>query len=405
MRAFAQPNAARPSASETPRRLAIEGVQGSIADLKISDLEGRDLTDQLRPQREDGAVTVALARPLQFTLKPRAIATLPVPVSGERITLPGGIVVPLAASSEGSRARGSAWFRLTLAASPMPAPWDPDAAEYATRLTFGLRRPPQIPADVSLERPVIVKLGFQGLTAPELPPLTIEAAGLEHEKTVELRFQPRTPAPKLLVRSSISDVDLALAALARLNVRPQQHAMLGYGLETVAVLVENVEAHGALRALERETPVAIELTGGARLESVQPAFAAGAGSAVVHIRSSGIGPVTVSATADGLTGRAIVEQRFPTGPLIAAVLGGALGGYARRFVKGARRARARRQVIEGIVVGLVAFVAGVLGVGHLDFPSAIVATEAGAFLVCALSGFAGVSVIEFLAKKRGNAAA
>jgi len=61
---------------------------------------------------------------------------------------------------------------------------------------------------------------------------------------------------------------------------------------------------------------------------------------------------------------------------------------------------ALRRVFEGVIAGLVAFVAGVLGVGYLHLPPPIVATEAGAFLVSALAGFAGVSVLETLGAKK-----
>ena len=85
-----------------------------------------------------------------------------------------------------------------------------------------------------------------------------------------------------------------------------------------------------------------------------------------------------------------------------ALLGGALGGFARQFVKGARRSSRRRRTLEGVVVGLVAFLAGVLGVGYFELPSGVVATEAGAFLTGAIAGFAGVSVLEFIAKRKAQ---
>jgi UDP-N-acetyl-D-mannosaminuronate dehydrogenase len=53
-------------------------------------------------------------------------------------------------------------------------------------------------------------------------------------------------------------------------------------------------------------------------------------------------------------------------------------------------------VLEGTVVGLVAFVAAVLGVGYLHLPAAIAATEAGAFLTSVLCGFVGVAVFTAL---------
>jgi uncharacterized membrane protein len=98
-----------------------------------------------------------------------------------------------------------------------------------------------------------------------------------------------------------------------------------------------------------------------------------------------------------LTGITELNQRFPVGPLVATLVGGALGGLARRWVKGkARKRTPLRYMLEGIVVGLVAFVAAVLGVGYLNLPAAIAATEAGAFLTSVLCGFVGVAVLTSL---------
>ncbi|HYP16938.1 MAG TPA: hypothetical protein VEQ65_06975, partial [Opitutus sp.] len=314
-----------------------------------------------------------------------------------------GIVVPLVSSADDSQQASSAWFRLTLAASPSPATWDENASAYVTKLTFGLRRPPQIPEAIRLSQPVLVKLAYEGITADELPPLTIEAAGLQYEKTVELRFRPQTPAPRLLVRSTLSDVDVALEALGRLELRPQQRAMLGYGLESVEIVVENVRPHGEPMAVERKTPLVIESDARARVETADVNFEAGAARTVFRVRSAGAGPVTFMATAAGIRGQTTVQQEFPLAPLAGAVLGGALGGFSRRFVKGARRKQAARRIGEGIVVATVAFVAAVLGVGYLNLPAAVAATEAGAFLVGALAGFAGVTVLETVGKKTASA--
>lgn len=387
------------TAAGAGRRLAIEGLNEPAANVKVSDFAGRDLTAEFKPETRDGRVTVDLTRPEQFVVKPRQIATMAIATQGP-ITLPGGVVVPLVEGPDASRPAKNAWFRLTFAASPMPAPWDGESDGYVTRLTFGLKRPPQLPASIQLAQPVIVKLGYEGLTGPELPPLAIEAAGLEHEKTIELRFQPRTAQPTLLVRSTISDVNLTLSALARLEVRPQQRTVLGLGLETVLVAVTSVQAHGAAQPFPGATPVALEISGGARPEAEAVMFEAGASTATFRLRSGGLGAVVVQATAGGLSGEAGITQRFPTGPLVATLLGAALGGLARRFVKGARRGRTGRRILEGLIVGLVAFVAGVLGVGYLNLPPAVVATEAGAFLVGALSGFAGVTVLESLGQKQ-----
>jgi hypothetical protein len=72
-------------------------------------------------------------------------------------------------------------------------------------------------------------------------------------------------------------------------------------------------------------------------------------------------------------------------------------------MKRARRHLAMRRATEGVVVGLIAFVAGVLGVGYLKLPPAIIATEAGAFLVAALAGFVGVTLLERMSSPKAVA--
>jgi fluoride ion exporter CrcB/FEX len=217
---------------------------------------------------------------------------------------------------------------------------------------------------------------------------------------VDLLFRPSTTQPKLKVRSTISDSDVAIDALPRLELRPARTVLLGFGLETVAVAVAQVQADGQPAVATASTPVDVQVRGAARREGAEEVvIAAGAARTEFVLRSSGLGKVTVQATAGAQFATTELSQRFPMGPLIATLLGGALGGLARRWVKGARPRPMLRNVLEGIVVGLAAFVAAVLGVGYLDLPAAIAATEAGAFLTGILCGFAGVTVFSALTAK------
>jgi hypothetical protein len=380
-----------------PRRVILEGWNESAENMKVSDLVGNDLTGRFEPRGEQGKVSIALSDSAQFVAKPKQIATLRLP-EGERITLPGGIVMPR--MGESAAPTEVAWLRLTMLASPMPAPWDENARSYETELTFGLKRPASAPATAKPDAPVVIKVGFDGLTASALPPIVVEQPGLEHEKSVRLRFLPNSPNPKLLVRSSMSDVDLELRALPRVQVQPLKRELLGLGLGTVDVQVDRVAPHGVGMAAAERTSVGLQINGRATPEPGQPVLEKGASQATFRLRSAGYGPVQLTATVDGLTGSATVEQRFPTGPLLAVVAGGSLGGFARRFRKGARRAATGVRVLEGLVVSVVAFVASVLGVGFLKLPAELVGTEAGAFLIAALSGFAGVTVIESMGPRK-----
>jgi hypothetical protein len=394
-----------------PRRAIVEGVSEPLQNLRITDLQGRDISAQVEARTESGKLTLDLAQPSAVVLKSKTIETIKAPRSG-KIVLPGGAVVPLTGTvpSAGPTeappppaptnvANKAIWFRLTLGASPTPAPWDEKAESYVTHLTFGLKRPEGASPTVSLDQPVIIKLAYKGLVAPETAMISIDGPGLENEKTIPLRFTPQSEKPLVLVRSSITDFDLLLEALPRLALFPERDTVLGLGLDVAVVTLTSVHPDGRSAPVERSTPVNITIEGGARLEPSAVSFPAGEAITRFAVRSSGLGKITIRANAEGMIGAVDLHQKFPTGPLVATLMGGALGGFARRFMKGARRASNKRRVTEGIVVASIAFVAGVLGVGYLNLPSAVVATEAGAFLTGAVCGFAGVTALELIGKR------
>ena len=376
------------------RRVVVEGWSRALADTKITDLTGRDISAVLAPQTEGHGVSVALATE-PFVMKPRAIHTVALSDPGGTV-LPGGLVLPLVPAPDRGGAATAAWFRLAVSASPRPAPWQEAAGDYVTLVKFAVRLSEGAPATLHLPQPVEVSLDFDGMTAPAIAPFTLTDIGLAHEKSVELHFRPSALQAKLRIRSTITDSDVLIEALPRLELRPERTAVLGFGLETVAVAVERLRPQGDPDAVPAATPVDVQVHGTARLTADEVIIPAGTARAEFRIRSAGLGPLGVRATVGGLTATATVNQRFPFGPLLAALLGGALGGFARRWMKGARKNAAARHTLEGTVVGLVAFVAAVLGVGYLNLPAAIAATEAGAFLTGALCGFAGVMVLSKL---------
>lgn len=265
-------------------------------------------------------------------------------------------------------------------------------------MTFGLKSSRGAKSKFVLPAPVEVRVAFEGLAGEEPQPMFIEGMGLASEKSFSLDFKPTTDEPKLLVRSTISDVNLKLnlAAVSRLSLQAIHQEVLGFGLEKASFSVRDFLPHGEPVPIEAVVPIAVTVAGRGRLSPEQPAFEPGIAVSRFEVRSSGLGEMLVEARVGDSLAVATVDQRFPWGPLIAVLLGGSLGGFARKFVKGAASSRVPLWVLEGLVVSLVAFVAGVLGVGNLGIPSAIVATEAGAFLTGALSGFVGVVLLEKL---------
>jgi hypothetical protein len=341
---------------------------------------------------------------MPFIAKPRRVEAVELS-DAQRAVLPGGFVVPLPQGSSG--ATGDAlgvklvWFRITASASPLPAPWDERVEAYTTALSVGLKAPADAPEGLKPPTGVPVKLLFDGASAADIPPLSLEEPGIDHERSVALQFRPSGPSSQLLLRSSISDVNIELRALPRLAVRPTSSQVLGLGLETVEVNVERIAPHGAGLVVSDNVPVLLQVDSRARLAPSTPRIAAGESRTVFTLRSSGVGALHIQANAGGQSGTATIERRFPVGPLVGVLVGGGLGGFARRFVKGARRSAHRRRVLEGLSVSLVAFVAGVFGINSIEaLPAELVATEAGAFLVGALSGFTGVSVLEWLSRRK-----
>lgn len=382
----------------TDHRFALKGWKGELKDAKIIDLAGNDISGILAPKTDGGLLT--LAQPMRpFIVKTRTPQAVALGTHGETM-LPGGMVLALSPAPDGGGPTTAIWFRLFCSISPRPAPWDEALGNYVTRIKFVVRPTEGSPASVALPHPVAVSLEFEGMIARDVPDFTITQAGLENQKEVELRFRPSTSQPKLKVRSTISDSDVTIDALPRLDLRPACAVLLGFGLENVTVAVAQVRADNEPAVTTASTPVDVQVSGGARREgSGELIIAAGESRTEFSLRSSGLGKITVKATAGALTGTTELTQRFPVGPLIATLLGGALGGLARRWVKGARQRPVARNVIEGIVVGLVAFVAAVLGVGYLNLPAAIAATEAGAFLTSVLCGFVGVTVLSTLTER------
>jgi hypothetical protein len=250
-----------------------------------------------------------------------------------------------------------------------------------------------------------VKISAVGISGVDPSELIIDQLGIGGEKQLRLTFATTdAPDPRLIVRSALAgEQPFALDVRPRVEITPRRTPLLGLGLGDTPVSVECVEAFGAALPLAAPAQIIIQCRGGrdSGAESLQVSDSAR--RAQFMFRSSWLGPAQIVATArtatQQLMGSVTIEQQMPWAQFILALAGGALGGFARRFVKGARRKMTGRRVFEGLIVGFVAFVAGVLGIGFLGLPAEIIATVAGAFLTGAAAGFAGVTVLEALTQK------
>lgn len=390
----------------------------------------RERIDLVRAAPAGGAVQLD-ARKIGLRTAPAAtvIATdlsgvaVPVQSAGDLISVrpaPGQWVVvkPTAVSTERMQ-RGLQWLPGACVVAPagggertvfstyadfptVPVVWDTNVDAYRFLGNIGVARDGDTQAAGPIGRSAMVKMSFVGVSSVGLVELEVAGLGIDGEKTVERTFvRTDVPNPTLVVRSSLAaEQPYALDVQPRVELTPRRNPILGLGLDEIVVVAECVQAHGAPVALNAASPITVVCSSGReggvdglRVSAAEP-------QAVFRFRSAWIGPARIVATVrtpeGAILGSVSIQQSMPWAQLIVAIAGGALGGYTRRFVRGARRRQAGRRVVEGTIVGLVAFLAGVLGVGFFSLPAVIVATVAGAFLTGVFAGFVGVSLLEKL---------
>ncbi len=118
------------------------------------------------------------------------------------------------------------------------------------------------------------------------------------------------------------------------------------------------------------------------------------GSAMVHLRSAGTGPARLTATSPGIdTAMATIEFGWPIGFLVAALLGGALGG-AGKYMRGGqgRKSHLLKPVLGGAVIGLIVAIA-YYAVNVTLLPVAVKVpffNEAAVFALGMLGAFLGI---------------
>ncbi|QOC22732.1 hypothetical protein IC757_00760 [Wenzhouxiangella sp. AB-CW3] len=370
-------------------RAILEDRGLSEEQVRVTDFEGQDRTPELLGPRVPGDVPPRLGE-RQVVVRPAETISMRLPT--ERSDLPGGVAQ--IEDSGRDPETGDGWFHPSLFSSPIPAIWDDDLHQYTTRLSIGLRGE-NVPPGIELEQPVTVQLGFSGLTAEPIEQITLRRPGIEHERHLDFQFVPTTDQPTLKMRSSIVDVDFEIEAMPRIAILPESDSMTGLGLEEIQINVRRLKPHGDFAPASDDLLAAVTVSGAATPDSSELNIEEGTVGTSFALRSSGLSDATIRVSDGQHTASRTIEQRFPIGPVLAALFGGAIGGFARRFMKKAPPITTGTRIVEGLIAAIVVYVASVLGAGYFNvLPPAIAATEAGAFLTGAASGFVGVAVFE-----------
>jgi hypothetical protein len=199
------------------------------------------------------------------------------------------------------------------------------------------------------------------------------------EDTVEVSFR---------ASEGLAPVAAKVPVLPALRVRSSPVRIQGWGLQTAAIRLQLVgrpprEAYrvSVLPAKGLAQPDEVEL----RPDS----------SATALLRSRGLGADTVRVSTPGLQEAfVVVRYTWPLGFLLAAILGGLLGGVVPEVRARRRGAGSGKRFLKagtaGMVTGLVVAVGYALGVRLIELDVHPAFGEAGVFLMAALGGMYGI---------------
>lgn len=367
---------------------------GAATQVVATDLAGKEIT----AQKVAGSQLSIASKPGQWVvLKPKTTRTANI-AKGLR-WLPGTCIV------DERTYRSYVDFKIA------PIGWNAGIGAYRVLASVGVALDGNPEATGPIGKTIPISFSVSGLDGVEINPgeLVIEQLGIEGEQKFQIDFAKTTLAkPAIVLRSQIAaNQEFFVDATPRLELIPESDPILGFGLEEVEVFARSVNALGAGLPESAGESLLVVTSNARRTPKGALSFSDDAHT-TFSIRSLTLGTIGITAStstdAGSIEGQVDIGTTMPVGQIIAALLGGMLGGFSRRFVKGAQKANATRHVIEGAAVSLIGFVAGVLGVGFLNIPSAIVATIAGAFLTGAVCGFLGVVVLEGLTRKVAPAA-
>ncbi len=264
--------------------------------------------------------------------------------------------------------------------------WDPDSSTFRGALFIAiedsLRR--------RESRPLPTPVRFQLLAEASLTPERIELAHTNLPlQRVDLvaRNVSDSLRVQIVPEFDVNGTDVWLPVEPSLVVEAPPRIQ-GWGVGTARVIVRVIGASG-------RRPAAAGLSSSAgELETIAVAIG-DAGTGTTRLRSGGVGPATITASAPGFgDARATVEFVWPYVFFVAALSGGLFGGLgaAAHGRKARHKARWGEHALKGVFTGVIAAVAWyALEVNLLQLDPGIPRfNELGVFAFAALGGYFGI---------------
>ena len=331
-----------------------------------------------------------------------AIAKASLSTNGIRVPVHLGLAESTAPGAAKSEIIGGTLF---LQPARVPLPWRQNLQAYATELEIGWdladRR-----GTISLDHPVMIQ--FHTTNAEVRPnSVKIERTGTEGYTSVTVLCERHDLEASVTAHGNVLDESCVLPILARLSdlqITASPKKVAGYGLGTATLMVRRLAEDRTELADQSDLSVTLVTVRGNLASTLT--IPANKSSAEIVLRSSGLGLITVTASASGLSPKEErLEYIFPLSLIVWACLGGCLGGVCRSF-KGAKRGPnwLLKNCLRGCALGLLAaaFVFAGLITGIL--PSSLIGTELGAFVSAAVFSYGGTALLENYLKpllKRG----
>jgi hypothetical protein len=346
-----------------------------------------------------GGKTNLITQEGQATILLPQIPVVPQALTRDKNLFPGLMVLNRKTGRNG--ATEALQGRLFLRARQTPLPWDDQLKAYATTLVVGLDLAGQ-PRSIPLDPPVAVEFFPSGASVAPTR-MTITRSGTQGYQEVVIQCSAAQDSLAVAARSDMGEVNHPLTVVPRLAVlaiRHQASKPFGFGMATINLTLVRLAEDGAELKTKDGLTVHLETDPRGLLSSPRVEIPSHASSATVELRSSGLGHTTITARAGGVEAKDVIKFIFPSGFILATLLGGAVGGWGRCMRHNVRSSRKRRRWVgEGCLVGVVTVAAVTAGLmlGTVSFPA--MGTELGAFVMSALSGYVGAPLLDRLAER------
>ena len=283
----------------------------------------------------------------------------------------------------------------------VPLTWNEQARAYATELFVGYEF--EDGREVNLPAPKTVTFFAEGANARiQADTVTVKKSGGSGYERVVLSTGQLDGETHFIARVSAADELKTSVAVLRepgaLKLSLPTTELPAFGVGSAVLTVTLLGRDGMAYPTNR--PFEVNLTSRGLRQPASVILEPGKSVASVDVRTIGYGPGEIMAQSGTFQAALPVTLVFPTAAIVAALLGGGLGGVTR-FMRNRRKGGAllARRVIEGMLVGLILVGAVWAGLVAIEVGTGVLGTPFGAFVLGALSGYLGCVVLDGVAKK------